>query len=64
MDIARMLAVIIVHGTMAIVIGGLMYDWFHSYAAVAVWEIILVAIAVGVAVKVARKKSPFPSHGH
>lgn len=62
MQLARMIGIIIDFGFPAIVIGGLMYHWFHSWTAVWIWEIILVIIAFKVAFTAAGK--PDPSGGH
>jgi cyanate permease len=58
MDIARFLGILIVFGVPGIWFGGLVYDWFHNWVVVWIWEIILVIIAVNVALKATRNAAP------
>ena len=46
MDIARFIGIMVVFGVLGIWGGGLMYSWFHGYAAVWVWVVILAIIAL------------------
>ncbi len=58
MQIARMLGILVVFGIPGIIVGGLTYHLFNSWAAVLVWEIILVIIALGTAYNAAGKRGP------
>jgi hypothetical protein len=53
-----MLGILVVFGVPGIILGGLTYHWFHSWAAVLVWEIIMVIIAAGTAYNAAGKSGP------
>ena len=55
MQIARMLGILVVFGAPAIILGGLTYHLFHSWVAVAVWEALLIVIALTTAYNATRK---------
>jgi hypothetical protein len=62
MQIARMIGIIIDFGVPAIMLGGLVFHLSHSWAAVWVFEVVLVAVAVNTAIKVAGKPDPDAAH--
>lgn len=48
MDISRKLGILVFCGVPAIIGGGILYGFFHSYTPVIIYEILLVLIAVGI----------------
>ncbi len=56
MNLARFIGILFVFGIPTIIIGGLTFHLFHSWFAVAVWEILLWTIAITTAYKVTAKK--------
>jgi hypothetical protein len=63
MDLARLLAIMIVFGAPAIIGGGLVFDLFHNWVVVWIYEILLVGFAFRTAYNAATKSSP-GDHGH
>jgi hypothetical protein len=63
MDLARMIAIMVVFGAPAIIGGGLVFDLFHSWVVVWIYEIVLVGFAFRTAYNAATKSSP-DDHGH
>ena len=63
MDLARMIGIMIVFGAPAIIGGGLVFDLFHSWVVVWIYEILLVGLAVRTAYNAAGKPSS-DDHGH
>lgn len=47
MDISRRLGILVFCGVPAIIGGGILYGIFHSYAPVAVYEVMLLFVAGG-----------------
>jgi len=47
MDISRKLGILVFFGVPAIIGGGIVYSIFGGYPAVAIYEILLIGIAVG-----------------
>lgn len=58
MQLARLLGILVVFGAPAIIGGGLFYHLFHNWAAVWLFEAVLVCAAVTIAYKVAGKPAP------
>ena len=56
MNLARFIGILYVFGIPTIILGGLTFHLFHSWFAVAVWEILLWTIAITTASKVTVKK--------
>jgi hypothetical protein len=48
MDISRKLGILVFCGVPAIVGGGIIYGFFHSYTPVIVYEVLLLLIAGGI----------------
>lgn len=47
MDMSRKLAIMVFCMVPAIIGGGIIYGFFHSYVPVAIWEILVVIFAFG-----------------
>ena len=58
MDIFRFFGIIIVFGVLGIWGGGLMYHWTHGYGLVWVYTALLAVVALIVAFKATRGKTP------
>ncbi len=58
MQVARMIGILVVFGAPAIIGGGLVMHLTHSWAAVAIFEVLLIIGAVTVAFKTAGKPAP------
>ena len=58
MDLARLIGIIIVFGAPAIIGGGLVFHWFHSWPVVWIYEILLVLLALRLAFNAAGKSKP------
>lgn len=63
MDLARMIGIMIVFGAPAIIGGGLVFDLFHSWVVVWIYEILLVGLAIRTAYNAAGKSST-DDHAH
>ncbi len=51
MDISRKLGILVFFGVPAIIGGGIIYGFFHSYTPVAIYEVLLLLFAGGFASK-------------
>ncbi len=58
MDLARLIGIIIVFGAPAIIGGGLVFHWFHSWPVVWIYEILLILLALRTAHNAAGKSPP------
>jgi hypothetical protein len=58
MQFARMLGIFVVFGVPAIIGGGLVYDLFHSFVAVWIYEALLAVVAIITARKTCLKPAP------
>lgn len=57
MNLARFLGILFVFGVPTIIGGGLFFHLFHSWFAVAVWEILLWFVAITTAYNACKKKA-------
>ena len=65
MDLARFIGIMVVFGAPAIIGGGLVYDLFHHWLPVWLYEILLIFIAIRTAYNAAgRPKVPAHIHDH
>jgi len=55
MQLARLIGILVVFGVPAIIGGGIIYGFFHSFVAVWIYEALLLVLAVKVATKACSK---------
>lgn len=58
MQLARLIGILVVFGVPAIIGGGIIYGFFHSFVAMWIYEALLIAFAIRTACKACCKPAP------